>query len=193
MSGASERLSADRVRVNHGKVGRMAAEYFVDKGHHNIAYITPSSLTSRINLCERWAAFSALAGEHGLQARQCVIEQSHLDLMEMDRDRDLLIQKALDDFLRQGDRPSGMFVTCDAMTAKIHPILKHLGVQIDRDLEVISCNNETSLLSGLEPRPISIDIQPETIGKKAVEQLRWRILHPDEESQVTIEVSPKFL
>ncbi|MCF7974969.1 MAG: hypothetical protein K9N55_14220, partial [Phycisphaerae bacterium] len=67
------------------------------------------------------------------------------------------------------------------------------GIQPGRDLEIISCNNETSLLAGLAPRPISIDIQPETIGKKAVEQLRWRILHPDDESQITIEVSPKFL
>jgi DNA-binding LacI/PurR family transcriptional regulator len=71
--------------------------------------------------------------------------------------------------------------------------LKSLGIRIGRDLEIISCNNETSLLAGLEPRPVSISIQPETIGKKAVEQLRWRILHPDEESQITIEVSPKFL
>ena len=66
-------------------------------------------------------------------------------------------------------------------------------VRIDRDLEIISCNNETSLLAGLEPHPVSIDIQPEKIGKKAVEQLRWRLLHPDEEDQITIEVSPKLL
>ncbi len=193
MSGARERLSADRVRVNHGKVGRLAANYLAGKGHQTIAYVTPSSLISRINLCDRWAAFSALAKEHGLNVRQCVIEQSHFDLMEIDRDRDLLIQKTLDQFLAQGERPTGIFVTCDALTAKIYPILKSLGIRIGRDLEIISCNNEISLLAGLEPRPVSINIQPETIGKKAVEQLRWRILHPDEESQITIEVSPKFL
>jgi LacI family transcriptional regulator len=193
MSGASERLSADRVRVNHGKVGRMAANYLASQGHRRIAYVTPSSLVSRINLCDRWAAFLALAKEHAQTARQCVIEQSHFDLMETDQDRDLLIHKTLEDFLAQGERPTGMFVTCDALTAKIYPILKSLGMRIGQDLEVISCNNETSLLAGLEPRPLSIDIQPEQIGKKAVEQLRWRILHPEEESQITIEVSPKLL
>ena len=105
MSGASERLSADRVRVNHGKVGRMAANYLASKGYETLAYVTPSSLMSRINLCDRWAAFSALAGEQGLSARQCVIEQSHFDLLEIDRDRDLLIQKTLRDFLAQGELP----------------------------------------------------------------------------------------
>ena len=193
MSAASERLSADRVRVNHGKVGRLAAKHLIDKEHKNIAYVTPSSLMSRINLCDRWAAFSALAKEHGLSARQCVIEQSHYDLMEIDRDRDLLIQKTLEEFLGQDTRPTGMLVTCDALTAKIYPILSNLGVRIGRDIEIVSCNNETSLLAGLEPRPVSIDIQPEKIGKKAVEQLRWRLLHPDEEDQITIEVSPKLL
>ncbi|TWU36470.1 HTH-type transcriptional repressor PurR [Novipirellula aureliae] len=193
MSGISERLTADRVRVNHGKVGRLAVSYLASKGCKTLAYVTPSSLISRVNLCDRWAAFSSLAEEQGLSARQCEIEQSQLDLLEIDRDRDLLIQKTLKAFLAQGQRPTGMFVTCDALTAKLYPILKSLGIQIGRDLEILSCNNETSLLAGLEPRPISIDIQPEEIGRKAVAQLRWRIQHPEEESQVTIEVPPKFL
>ena len=193
MSGASERLSADRVRVNHGMVGRMAVDYLAGKDCKSLAYVTPSSLMSRINLCERWSAFSALAEEQGLSATQCVIEQSHLDLLEIDRDRDLLIEKALRNFLTQGEPPSGLFVTCDALTVKLYPILKDLGIQVGRDLEIVSCNNETSLLAGLDPRPISIDIQPETIGRKAVEQLRWRILHPEEESQITVEVPPKSL
>ena len=193
MSGASERLSADRVRVNHGMVGRMAVDYLAGKGCKSLAYVTPSSLMSRINLCERWSAFSALAEEQGLSARQCVIEQSHLDLLEVDRDRDLLIEKTLRNFLSQGNPPSGFFVTCDALTVKLYPILKELGIQAGRDIEIVSCNNETSLLAGLDPRPVSIDIQPETIGKKAVEQLRWRILHPEEESQITVEVPPKSL
>ncbi len=193
MSGACERLSADRVRVNHGMVGRLAANYLVGKGHKTLAYVAPSSLLSRINLRDRWAAFSALAEEHGLGARQCVIEQSHFDLMEIDRDRDLLIRKTLKTFLDEGELPTGMFVTCDALTAKLYPILKGLGIRIGQDIEIISCNNETSLLAGLEPRPLSIGIQPERIGQKAVEQLRWRVLHPEEESQISIEVPPKLL
>lgn len=190
MSGASERLSADRVRVNHGRVGRLAAKHLAAEGYRNLAYVTPSSLMSRINLCDRWASFSAWAAEQGLQARQCVIEQSHLDLLQIDKDRDLLIQKTLEEFLAQGERPDGMFVTCDALTAKMFPILRNLGIRPGRDVDIISCNNEASLLAGLEPRPLSIDIRPEVIGKKAVEQLRWRILNPEEEDQITIEVSP---
>ncbi|MFC1766634.1 substrate-binding domain-containing protein [Planctomycetota bacterium] len=193
MSGAGDWLSADRVCVNHSQVGWLAANYLASKGCQNIVYVTPLTMVSRINLRDRWTAFSALAREHGLDARQCVIDQSHFDMMKVDRDRDLLIQKTLEEFLAQGERPIGMFVTCDALTAKIYPILKSLGIRMGHDLEIISCNNETSLLAGLEPRPISINIQPELIGKKAVEQLRWRILHPEEESQFTIEVSPKSL
>lgn len=191
MSGANDRLPADRVRVNHGKVGRLAGSYLVRKGCRNLAYVTPSSLISRIDLRDRWAAFSAFAEEHGRNVRQCIIEQSHLDLLEIDRDRELLIQKKLEAFLGQGERPDGMFVTCDALTAKLYPILTSMGLEIGRDLEIISCNNEVSLLAGLEPRPVSIDIQPQYIGRRAVEQLRWRIQHPEDQDQITIEVPPK--
>lgn len=128
-----------------------------------------------------------------MNARQCVVEQSHLDLLDINQDRDLLIRRTLEEFLAAGERPDGMFVTCDALTAKLYPILKSLGIRPGRDLEVVSCNNEASLLAGLEPRPLSIDIRPAYIGKKAVEQLRWRILHPDEEDQITVEVSPASL
>ncbi len=192
MSGASERLSGDRVRVNHASVGRLAAHYLAERGHQQVAYLSPSSLVSRINVCERWSAFAALSEEKKMTARQCVIEQSHFDLMEIDQDRDLLIEKALAGFFKQGQKPTGMFVTCDALCAKLYPILKGMGFTPGDDLEIISCNNETSLLAGLEPRPVSIDIQPAQIGRKAVEQLRWRILHPEEDSQITIEVQPKL-
>lgn len=148
MSGAGERLSADRVRVNHCQVGRLAADYLASKGCRTLADVTPSSLMSRINLCDRWAAFSALAEEHGLSARQCVVEQSHFDLTEIDRDRDLLIQKTAETFLAQGELPTGMFVTCDALTAKLYPILKGLGIQVGRDLEIISCNQRDLTAGG---------------------------------------------
>lgn len=192
MSATEERLAGDRVKNNNSSIGRLAAKYLISKGHKAIAYITPSSLVSVVNLCDRWLAFSCLARRTGTEPRQVVIEQSHLDLLEIDRDRDLLIQKSMEELFASKDSPTGVFVTCDALTAKIYPILKNIGVNVGTDIEIVSCNNEISLLTGLEPRPASIDIQPELIGKRAVEQLRWRIMHPEDESQITIEIQPKL-
>jgi LacI family transcriptional regulator len=191
MSSTEDRLPGDRVKNNNGSIGTIAAKYLISKGHETIAYITPSSLISTVNLCERWAAFSSLARRTGKEPTQVVIEQSHLDLLEINMDRDLLIRKSMEDLFSSEPRPTGIFVTCDALTAKIYPILKNIGINPGTDVEIISCNNEVSLLAGLEPRPVSIDIQPELIGKRAVEQLRWRIMHPEDETQITIEIQPK--
>jgi len=144
-------------------------------------------------MCDRWLAFSHLIEESKAEHAQLVIEQSPTDLLEVNVDRDKLIQKAIEELFHSDRAPTGIFVTCDSLTAKIYPILKSMGIQIGTDLEIVSCNNEISLLAGLEPKPVSIDIQAELIGKTAVEQLRWRIMHPNDDSQRTIEIQPKLL
>jgi DNA-binding LacI/PurR family transcriptional regulator len=62
-----------------------------------------------------------------------------------------------------------------------------------RDIDVISCNNEMSYLVGLDPRPATIDIGAETIGRRSVEQLLRRIKHPEELRQVQIAVTPMLV
>ena len=158
MSATEERLPGDRVKNNNSSIGRLAAKYLISNGHEAIAYVTPSSLTSTVNLCERWAAFSSLARRTGKEPTQIVIEQSHLDLLEINIDRDLLIRKSMEELFSSEIRPTGIFVTCDALTAKIYSIMKNIGINVGTDVEIISCNNEVSLLAGLEPRPVSIDI-----------------------------------
>ena len=50
---------------------------------------------------------------------------------------------------------------------------------VGRDLSLVSCNYEPSLLSGLYPTPTTIDIHAEVIGRRAVDQLAWRLTHDD--------------
>jgi DNA-binding LacI/PurR family transcriptional regulator len=143
-------------------------------------------------MCDRWLAFSHLIEESDAKTSQVVIEQSPTDLLEVNTDRDKIIEKTIESLFHSNEIPTGIFVTCDSLTAKLYPILKSIGVNIGKDVEILSCDNQVSLLAGLEPKPVSIDIQAELIGRKAVEQLRWRIMNPDDESQRTIEIQPKL-
>jgi LacI family transcriptional regulator len=192
MTAAEERLPGDRIKNNNTQIGLIAAKHLLSNGHEKIGYITPTALDLQRNMCERWLAFSHQVEESGNQASQLIIEQSPTDLLEIAVDREELIQKAIRELFSSEQSPTGIFVTCDSLTAKIYPILKSIGIQIGTDVEIISCDNQVSLLAGLEPKPISIDIQPELIGKTAVEQLRWRIMHPDDDTQRTIEIQPKL-
>lgn len=193
MTAIEERLAGDRVKNNNRQIGRMAAKYLLGKGHKRIGYITPTALDLQQNMCERWISFSNLVAEKKAQAVQLVVQQSPTDLLEVDMDNDIAIQNSLKSMFESEKSPTGIFVTCDSLTAKIYPILKSMGIEIGKDIEIISCDNQVSLLAGLEPKPVSIDIQAQLIGKKAVEQLRWRIMHPDDDSQRTIEIQPKLL
>ena len=68
-----------------------------------------------------------------------------------------------------------MFVPGDSATAMVCRALAERGLRVGRDLSLVSCNNELPLLSGLYPTPTTIDIHAELIGRRAADQLAWRL------------------
>ena len=193
MTAVEERLAGDRVQNNNRQIGRLAAKYLHEKGHTKVGYVTPTAHTQQRNMCNRWASFSSYVDQHRMEAFHVEVELSAMDLLDVDFHKEAAILDQIKILFADDKRPTGLFVTCDSLTAKLYSMLKLIGIQPGEDIEIISCNNEVSLLAGLEPKPAIIDIRPEQIGKKAVEQLRWRITHPEDEDQITIEVQPKLL
>ena len=89
-------------------------------------------------------------------------------------------------------RPDGLFISNDATTAQVYPLMQRLGIQPDRDIAVISCDNEEIRLSGLHPRPASIDCGAEEVGWRAVQQLVTRLENADEPG-IHIAVAPRLV
>src|SRR5438874_1188717 len=56
--------------------------------------------------------------------------------------------------------------------------------------ELISCNNEEPYLVGLIPKPAVIDIRVESIGARGVDQLLWRLEHPDIHERIITAIEP---
>ncbi len=65
-------------------------------------------------------------------------------------------------------------------TAQVYPLLAQHGIQPERDVVIISCDNEESRLSAMVPRPMSIELGVEQIGQLAVRRLAARIERLDE-------------
>lgn len=76
--------------------------------------------------------------------------------------------------------PDCLFLPMDMWTVALQGELQRRGVDLERRLRLISCNNERILLAALHPRPVSIDIQAATVGRRGAQQLLWRLEHPDE-------------
>ena len=193
MTAIEERLPGDRVQNNNRQVGRLAAEYLHEQGHKRVCYFTPSAHGLQPNLRVRWTAFSNYLGQYDIDFELIEVDQDPLDLLETTVEKEKAILEQVRTIFSGADKPTGIFVTCDSLTAKLYTIFNKAGIRPMADVEIVSCNNEVSILSGLEPKPVIIDIRAEDIGRKAVEQLRRRIANPDIDDKITIEVQPRLI
>lgn len=93
-----------------------------------------------------------------------------------------------------GKRPIGIFSLADIVTPALYAELAELGLEINRDVFIISCNNERPYLDSLVPQPSAvIDIQAEHIGRRAVEMLIRRLEVRDSLPYEMVRVVPSIV
>ena len=66
---------------------------------------------------------------------------------------------------------TGIFIVADRYAIVLYQILYSLGIHPERDIKIISCDNNDYHLRGLFPRPPVVDIKMDTIGNLAAEML----------------------
>lgn len=188
----------DAVLPGNELIGRMAAEYLLGRGHRRLAALNafggfgPASL--RVDFFE-FTATRAGATVARLVADAPARFPTTIDL-NVDLDLELIercVAEQVDHLLALDDRPTGLFVLGDHQMAMLYRVLAKRGLQPGKDLDLIGCDNEKAVLMGLYPRPATINIAAEAIGRRAVEQLLWRISHPEEDSRMHVVVEPELV
>ena len=58
---------------------------------------------------------------------------------------------------------------------------------------LVSCNNELPYLDRLNPPPATLDIRAESIGRRSVEQLLWRLGHSTVPERIRKLVEPSLI
>ena len=101
------------------------------------------------------------------------------------------IQSLVSSLAQHRERPDGLFVCNDATTGAVYPVLQAAGIRPGREIQIISCDAEEARLSGLYPRPMSIDIGAEEIGYRSVLRLLNRIQRPAG-APIIINVAPRL-
>jgi LacI family transcriptional regulator len=192
MTGREKYLAGDRVLNNHEKIGAIAADYLASRGHKDLLYIDYDKYRRlRTSWIERWYGFEEAAV--GCKTEKLLLDINSSQILHTkDFDHDQVLA-SLQKKLLGADRATGIFSSSDSLTATLYPFLRKIGIKIGRDVEIISCNSEKSILTGLDPCPESIDIRPEEIGRIAVEQLRLRLLNPEDTNKHIIEVQPRLV
>jgi LacI family transcriptional regulator len=178
----------DHVSYDNSPIGTVAASYLLARGHKVVACVFYG--TEAFN--NRRDMFMASVEAAGA----CCVEFEDPQIMvtdgTVDRADPVRVSRLVDAILAASPRPTGLFLVVDALTPSFYLEICRRGLTPGRDIDIISCNNERTLLASLHPRPATIDIHAEAVGRKAVEQLLCRIERP-RAPRVTLALAPELV
>ncbi|MGB7158311.1 MAG: LacI family DNA-binding transcriptional regulator [Tepidisphaeraceae bacterium] len=183
----------DSVLAGNQQIAQLAADYLLRRGHRQLAFL--AVMSSYPAYPARAQAFQFFANNAGATVNVFMDSVPASEEFEFPGMPELTkrVNALVDQLIATSPRPTGLFVPNDMITALAYVALRARGVLPGRDVDVISCNNERSYLLGLDPRPATIDIGSEIIGRRTVEQLLRKIRRPEETRQVQIAISPVLI
>ncbi|MDF1860572.1 MAG: LacI family DNA-binding transcriptional regulator [Verrucomicrobiales bacterium] len=178
--------TGDSVLPGNDAVGRIAAKFLKERGHQNVAALCIESDNPSYSV--RLDSFVQSARKEKMKAASIALTKREQNLPEAADRMRCLIQKLAG--LKKKDRPTGLFLPSDFMTALAHAECRRLNLRPGIDFEFVSCDNETAYLDGLYPRPATIDLGTEARGKLAFEMLFSRIQDPARDRKSTLLLDP---
>ncbi len=174
-------------------VGRIAAEHLIARKHRHLGVLNTMVSPSVDIRCQYFRFIAADAGvvvsEFIHQEPSIADSAGVLDLEELEAK----VTTMVDRFLAASPRPTGLFVPMDMQTAMVYRVLAKRGVIPGKDLEIIGSDDEKASLLGLYPRPASISIGPQAMGRRSVDQLLWRMENPSVNEQIRVTVEPRLV
>ena len=184
----------DHCNFDTEAAARLAADHLLAKGHTHVGFMNPKPGQNQF---ERLKSSFRIFAERN-QQRFTLLESEPSGKLVWPLPAITLAAKvaALTDqwiAMPVDQRPTAIFVPSDRTSAQLYAALGRRGLQVGRDISVVSCNNEKSLLMSLHPSLTSVDVHAETIGSRAVDQLLWRLQHPDEPQSFQLLVEPTLV
>ncbi|OHB57425.1 MAG: hypothetical protein A2Y07_04375 [Planctomycetes bacterium GWF2_50_10] len=185
---------ADGIGSDYPACGCMAARYLIDRGHKNIIYLNP--IRNHGGFQEIGWTFEATAQRHDIKCSALTCDFYSLQTGIWSRQN---AKAAMYNQLKQicdlsiCERPTGLHVPADDFTLLAYEVLKGLGIKPGIDIEVISRRNQELYLSQMNPRPATIDINTDEMGRCATEKLLSRIANPNTPVGSRLLIPPKLI
>lgn len=169
-------------------ISRMAFDYLQRRGHDHMAYIAVTS--SYPAYPARAEVMRFLGVTRGATVDVFLDEDSADDPLPTLDELQTRVNTLAAQFAASRPRASGLFLGNDTVASMIYAPLRAHGIEPGRDVDIISCNNDEVALVALQPRPATIDLGSELLGRRSVDQLLRKIRRPDETREVRIAISP---
>ncbi|RKX30665.1 MAG: hypothetical protein DRP71_14675 [Verrucomicrobia bacterium] len=192
--GRPEGAKGDMVGCDNNVGGRMAAEYLHQKGHRRVAFLHPRAGQTRSEGLK--SSFVSNADRLGMtvQMFERILEgEVRWPLPAITHPAD--VEPLVKAWLAQpkAKRPTAILTPADSIAVQIYAALNQKGLKVAKDLSILSFNHEKPLVMGLSPDLTTIDVQAEAIGRRAVDQIRWRLDHPMDDIPTRILIEPKLV
>lgn len=199
--GRPEGAPGDAVDPDDRRVGTLAAEAILAQGHRRVAIVNPKPDHTLFAIrCQAVRdrveqAGGTVAEFHPRGSRSVSFPlQPVMDVAQVLP----LVDEATENLRRRPSRgstesPTAIFCPADNIAALVFRALATRGLVAGRDMSVVSCQNERSLIAGLWPSLATIDVHPQRIGRMAVELLSRRMSGEFSGSEVQISVCPTFI
>jgi LacI family transcriptional regulator len=163
----------DHVFYDNRSVGPLAARYLLEQGHRRLAFI--NGQFGHDAFFARRDGFVETARTGGAQVMTWETSRAELNGMAA-----RAIEDKVRELMASPDRPTGIFVPSDDDLLTVFHSLRLCGVEPQRDVLLIGCNNDLTFMAQMHPRPATIDIKLDLVGERAVEQLLRRMRDPKE-------------
>lgn len=166
------------------EIGELAAEYCQTKSCRNLVAIS-SEIGSGVYE-SRHRTFIGTGRDLGMEGG--LVLGAAADTLEES------VNRVIEDQIQVIRQADAIFFPSDRIAAFSYPALHRSGIfDAEKQPIVLSCGGEKNYLSGLDPRPVSIDMCADLIGQQAVEQVLWRIRNPGEKRQFSVVIHPELI
>jgi LacI family transcriptional regulator len=190
--GGPGRASVDHIAPDNHAIGYIAYEYLKSRGCRDVAFL--SKLPAWPVMRVRGQAFCSAAHDDAARCGMFLLSDDPRDGLMYGPEAN--VESDLAALLRRlaesQPTPTGLFISTDETTVSVYPELRRAGLRPGEDIHIVSCDNEQIRLSGLSPRPATIDIGAEEVGWRAVRRLMSRMNNPVE-PPVLINVAPRLV
>ena len=166
----------DLCTFNHETAAHLAADHLRSKGHRRVAFLNPKKGKSSLEHIKKEFRFACESRELEFSALESASSRTatwpepavtdHSELLP-------LVQEWAK--LPKSRRPSAIFVPADNIAVHLYAALEERGIEVARDVSVISCNHEKPLVRSFNPPLTTMDVCASRIGAKSVAQLLTRL------------------
>lgn len=189
--GKPENAPGDVCSFDHEAAARLAAKHLYDKGHRRVAFLNPKDGQTSWERLKR--NFRSACRGYGMELtiyRKGPSQKSPWPMPAINRPEEVspLVEEWME--TPKSKRPTAIFAPADSVAVQVYSVIESKGLEIGKDVSLISCNNEKPLVRGLKPSLTTLDVQSGKIGRRAVAQLLWRIEHPAEDDSVKMLIEP---